>query len=109
MKRPFATLFLLAWLVACTSHRPLGQQNLFDFLKDGATTRDEVESRFGPPNAAYEEGRILAFRVAQYDGGYDFVGTSQQQDWTGVRYSLVLEFDNDGLLRRHSLVQVRSP
>jgi cellulose synthase/poly-beta-1,6-N-acetylglucosamine synthase-like glycosyltransferase len=29
--------------------------------------------------------------------------------WYGVQYNLMLVFDGDGVLRRHSMVEIRSP
>ena len=77
------------------------------FIADGATRREEVYLKLGEPSSAYEGSRILAYRLSKDEGGYILVG--RRDAWWGVQYNLMLVFDADGVLRRHSLVQIRSP
>lgn len=94
------------FLVACAT-TPVGNKNLLDFLNDGVTRREDVHLKLGEPSAQYESSRILAYRLAKDEGGYVLVG--RRDDWHGVRYNLILVFDADGVLRRHSVVEVRAP
>ena len=50
--------------------------------------------------------RIVFYRLGHDSGGY-FVGDLSSQQWTGMRYSLVLIFDDTGVLKEHSMVKVR--
>lgn len=98
-----AVCFLLA---ACAS-QPIGHKDMLDFLSDGTTRREEVQLKLGEPSAQYESSRMLAYRLGEDQGGYVLIGRGD--NWRGVRYSLILLFDADGVLRRHSLVEVRPP
>ncbi|WP_298828028.1 hypothetical protein [uncultured Piscinibacter sp.] len=95
----------VARLAACTSPpQQQGQSDLLDFLQGGSTRREEVQMRLGEPNALYEGNRILAYRLRRDQGGYVLVkGGSDCQE---VRYNLMLAFDAQGVLRRHTLVEV---
>lgn len=93
-------------LLACAT-TPMGREDLLDFLKDGKTRREDVQLQLGEPSAQYEESRILAYRLSKDEAGYVLVG--HRDNWLGVQYNLMLEFDADGVLRRHSLVAIRSP
>lgn len=93
---------LCTMVVACASAPPVGQRNLLAFLTPGVTTRAEVVERLGgKPSAAYESGRIVAYRIDEDEAGY-LMGGKQP-----ARYSLVLVFGADDVLSRHSLVKVR--
>lgn len=94
-------------LVACADAPPLGRQDLLDFLQDGLTRREEVRIRLGEPSSHYEGERILAFRLGTDRGGYVLVKPGS--NWSGVGYNLMLAFDTEGVLRRHSLVEIGSP
>lgn len=93
-------------LVACATV-PAGRKDLLDFLNAGVTLRDDVRLNLGEPSAEYEGSRVLAYRLRQTDTGYVLVG--RRDTWYGVQYNLMLVFDGDGVLRRHSMVEVRSP
>ena len=96
-------LIIVLGLAACAT--PVGRKDLLEFLADGVTRRDDVRLKLGEPSAQYEGARILAYRLATDDGGYVLVG--QRDNWLGVQYSLILVFDDEAVLRRHSLVAVR--
>lgn len=104
LSRPFAAICL--FLAACAS-APVGDKSLLDFLNDGVTRREDVYLKLGEPTAQFDASRIVAYRLAHDEGGYSLVG--RRADWRGVRYNLVLVFDTGGVLRRHALVEVRSP
>lgn len=97
----------VALLVACTSPPQQGQSDLLDFLQDGNTRREEVQMRLGEPNAMYEGNRIVAYRLRRDQAGYVLVKGGS--DWQEVRYNLMLAFDAQGVLRRHTLVEVNPP
>lgn len=96
---------LLALLSACASTPPIGKHDLLDFLQDGRTTKEEVFLRLAEPSATFEDGRIFTYRLNEDEGGYTIKG-AKSKGWSG-KYSLVLSFDEGGILRRHSLVRVQ--
>lgn len=91
-------------LGAC-SNAPIGKQDLLDFLQDGKTTREEVFLHLAEPSATFEGGRILTYRLDEDAGGYTIKG-AKGQGWS-AKYSLVLSFDEKGILRRHALIRVQ--
>lgn len=93
---------VIAALTGCGT--PIGNQQLLDFIQDDKTTREEVLLRLGEPSATFQNERILTYRVDQDDGGYIVVSKSES---FSAKFSLVLSFDEDGVLRRHSLVRVK--
>jgi hypothetical protein len=99
-------LVLLAAVSGCATQTP-GKQDLLKFLAPGATTRAEAILHLGEPSRSYENSRILTYRVDKEDNGYVIVEPVGM--WSGVRYSLVLLFDDQGVLQKYSLVPVRSP
>jgi hypothetical protein len=69
------------------------------FIEDGKTTRKEIMDRLGPSNSTYENGRILIYHVyLEEDGRMNLKGR-------GPCHACVLEFDNENVLKRHSLVK----
>lgn len=98
-------LLVLAVLLSGCATPPQGNVRLLDFLQDGQTTREAVYLQLGEPSGVYENGRILAYRLAEDEGGYLLLLKSGP-GWTGM-YSLVLSFSAEGTLLRHSLVRVR--
>lgn len=95
---------LLALLSACAS-TPIGKHDLLDFLQDGKTTKEEVFLHLAEPSSTYEDGRIFTYRLNEDEGGYTIKGAKGTR-WSG-KYSLVLSFDANGVLRRHALVRVQ--
>jgi hypothetical protein len=100
-------LAIVCLLLAACASAPVGHKDLLDFLNDGVTRREEVQLKLGLPSAQYEGSRILAYRLSKDAGGYILV--ERRDNWYGVQYDLMLEFGADGVLRRHSVVEVRSP
>ena len=90
-------------LAGCAG-QPQGHADLLDFLRDGSTTRVQVELRLGEPSAQFEASRVLAYRLAKDQGGYLLM--RRREDWANVQYDLMLLFDADGVLQQHSLVEV---
>lgn len=95
---------LLVLEIAC-SPPPLGRVNLLNFIEDGKTTREETYLRLGEPSTLFEGGRIVCFRLGRDEGGDYVVGKSA--GFAGVETSLVMVFNEQGVLTRHSLVQVK--
>ena len=85
-------------------HHPPGHKDLVAFLQDGITTKAEARERIDQVPKEWSGGRIWTFRIGEdSDGLYPF---RSAEGWSGVRYSLVLEFDANGVLHRHALVDV---
>lgn len=103
---PGAWALSFALLGAC-ANTPVGQPDLLAFIEDGRTTREQAFLALGEPSATYEDGRILTFRLGQDEAGYFLV--DRAPGFIGVKYSLVMSFDDAGLLRRHSLVAIKAP
>lgn len=97
-----AKLILAAWLVGCAS-TPLGKQDLLAFLQPDLTTRREIAQKLGPPDATYEQGRIVTYWIRVDNGGYYRPPPSLAE---GSDFSLVLVFRGDDVLSRQSLVKV---
>lgn len=108
-----ATRHLSGWLIAIAtviflgcSTAPSGRGDLLDFLKDGVSTREEIFLQLGEPCAMYEGSRIMTYRLSRDEQGWVLRDTTK--NWYGVFVNLVIVFDDQGVLKRHSLVQVRS-
>jgi len=97
---------LLVFVLAACSTPPVGHQDLLAFLSDGLTRREDVLLKLGEPSARFEEARIVTYRLGRDDGGY-FPAGGARSDWSAAPYSLVLVFDSNGILTRHSLVEVQ--
>jgi len=107
---------LLAAVLAsgCTSTKFEGRQVLPDSLADGQTTREDVLLTLGQPSARFEDGRILTYRLGHNPGnnGYQVFQRDPAipmgwSTWSTADHSLVLVFDDEGVLRRHSFVKVK--
>ena len=99
-------LLIVVLVGACASTGPRPDRELLSFLATQETTRDEVIAELGPPSAAIDSDRILTYRI----GGSEQRGLwirGERENWYMTTFSLVLVFDEDGLLQRHSLVPVR--
>jgi hypothetical protein len=100
--------------VGCTSTKFEGRQVLPDSLADGQTTREDVLLTLGQPSARFESDRILTYRLVYNPNSKGF--SIVQRDpaiqmgwstWSTADHSLVLVFDGEGVLRRHSFVKVK--
>jgi len=99
------SLALCVALASCAA-KPTGRADLFDFLNDGTTRRDDVYLKLGEPSAKYEDSTIFAYRLVKDQGGYVLLNPGSSR-WR-VQYNLILVFDPIGVLRRHSIVEVRA-
>jgi len=87
----------------------LSAEERFGFLVDGKTTREEILFRMGDPSARYEDGRIFTYQIIPASDGAWRVqppgrDESMMRLWADYSCSLVLVFDENGLLTRHKLV-----
>jgi hypothetical protein len=94
-------------LAGCATQPPRGQGNLLEFLRDGETSRTDVYLKLGTPSRTYETNRIASWRLDKDEAGYFLVSSSS--GWRGTRYELVVVFGTDDVVKRHSLVEIRSP
>ncbi|MGA9450994.1 MAG: hypothetical protein WBW41_06580 [Verrucomicrobiia bacterium] len=107
-------LALALTLVGCaTTPPPLkGNPDLLIFLLDGKTTRTEAITTLGQPSGRFESDKILTYRLGYEpkNNGYAVVEreptASGWPTWTAAKFSLVLVFDDAGILQKHSLVKV---
>jgi hypothetical protein len=86
------------------------------FIRDGSATREQIMLKLGVPESQFENGRIFAYRVcpdpmagvvnyARGSASFDPVDAGRTV-WQAGQYSLILVFDDRGLLIRHSVVSV---
>jgi hypothetical protein len=81
-----------------------------DFLKDDLTTREEVLLKLGLPSAQFEGERILTYQFyldsfqVLHPVAPQIMGNAGLRSWAGNVSSLVLVFNNDGVLKKHNLV-----
>jgi hypothetical protein len=96
-------------LVGCaTTPPPLkGTRDLLNFLADGKTTRTEAIIALGQSSGQFDHGRILTYRLTKW---HEIVPRETSESgwptWKTARLSLVLVFDDAGVLNRLSLVKV---
>jgi hypothetical protein len=115
-------------MVGCATVPPRGKADLLAFLHDGTTSKEDVLVSLGEPSGVFDSGKILTYRLGKDEGGYvllapapaasiDIPSPSSGQGvpatecsfvWRFVWFniSLVLVFDQEGIVRRHSLVDV---
>ena len=113
MRGIFLALTIMLLVVGCAATSLKGNPDLLAFLIDGRTTRAEVLNTLGEPSGHFEKDRILTYRLGfePENKGYYVVEReiwrySDWPTWLQAKYSLVLEFDNAGVLQRQSLVRV---
>jgi len=114
-----AAYLLLPLLVGCATS-PLAEKTaeksaektFLESLEDGKTSKQMVILKLGQPSATFEGERILTYRIGKDDYGFfvldrltgEFV---RNVSWTGTKFSLVLIFDENNVLQKHSMVPVR--
>jgi len=120
MKR--GTCLLLVLLTSCSSaYSRQADKTLLDFLEDGKATKEVVIVKLGPPryvdwHETPEGKNILFYRLGKTAEGY-FVFSQIKE--VGLPesvaflltvkgpFSLVLVFDDNAVLKKHALVQIR--
>jgi hypothetical protein len=113
-------LALITMTASCaTPHvQPVDAQILFSsellgFIQDGNTKREEVVLKLGIPSAQYEGEKILTYQLrVDQTGSWHLVApqtdvTTGLREWREGTCSLVLVFDGEGVLRKHSLVEAK--
>jgi len=112
-------LGLLVWLAVALAPVEGADANdvmrQLGFLVRGVTRREEALLRLGLPSAWFDGERILTFRLATHKqkvlvmpremAPEDPRFLNWEEDWPG--FSLVLVFDNDGVLRDYRVVEAR--
>jgi hypothetical protein len=93
-------------LAGCATSSLKGHADLPDFLKDGQTTEQETLLKLTSSCGEYDHGKILTYRLGFAPGNHGYY-LSENPTWEGAAYSLVLVFDEMGILKSHSLVRVR--
>ncbi len=76
------------------------QQKWLAFLEDGKTTKEEVESKLSVPFYEYKDGRIWTYTMLITEEG------SLEANASG-HYHLVLVFDENNILRKHSFLRFK--
>ncbi len=109
----FVALVLVLTLVGCATAPLKGSAGLLDFLTDGKTTRAEVLTTLGQPSGRFESDKILTYRLGFEPKNNGYYVVEREADpgtgwptWRLAQYSLVLRFDDAGVLCSHSLVKV---
>ena len=103
-----ASILVLAGAGCATQQIPGADQNLIRFLQIGKTTRQETMLKLGQPSASFERESILTYRLGETPKHAYYVITPKALlPWQEVRYSLVLVFDEKGVLLQQSLVDVQ--
>jgi len=89
-----------------------GRADLLNFLADGKTTKEEVLVQLGQPSGKFEQEKILTYQLGYESGNNGYYVVERESSWNNepvwlnTQYSLVLVFDGQNILRRHSLVEV---
>ncbi len=102
----------LAGCASAPAAPPRGNPDLLAFLADGKTTRAEAILKLGQPSGSFESERILTYRLGlePKNSGYYVVERERTASgwptWVAAQFSLVLVFDDAGVLQKHSLVKV---
>lgn len=84
---------------------------IISFLKNSETERQEIFNRLGEPRCKYEDGRIITYCLIKDEKEELFVSsiTCEFRDKFNTQlciYNLVLVFNHDNRLVRHSLLKV---
>lgn len=124
MKLPtlvFAVSCVGLWFCGCQSAPPPPaasqlQDGALSFVRDGRLSLDEAVLRLGVPTDHFEVDRILTYRIAyhQREGVVllasrpVFEGDFADLNWEKGQYSLVLVFDERGILKAHSILPLKS-
>lgn len=117
MRRALPVALGVCLLVGCAiPPKPSkGSPDLLKFVKDGQTTREQAIHSLGQPSGRFGMGKVLTWRLgySPINQGYYPVKRETQKHqysgwttWTQATFSLVLVFDDSGVLCRHALVKV---
>ena len=112
LARWILSLILVVWLTGCATPPVKGRADLLEFLVDGTTTRETVLLQLGQPSGRFEHEKILTYRLGYDEKTRHYWLVERESDptgwstWLHAQYSLVLVFDEQGVLRKHSRVEV---
>lgn len=85
-----------------------GHADLLNFITDGKTTKGEVLNSLGHPSGRFESEKILSYRLGHEPRNNGYYPVEREVAlrgyWALTRFSLVLVFDADGVLRKHAVV-----
>jgi hypothetical protein len=84
----------------------------YGFIRDGVSSRDELTTRIGQPVYEFENRRILVYRCHSSDNRVSLYSVGPVEPYNPRDMpsphpelcSVVLVFDSNGILARHSLV-----
>jgi hypothetical protein len=107
LKTTTCALCALFMLGGCVTMPPVpADKNLLNSVVVPGTSREAILLKMGEPSASFEAERILTYRIGEDDEkGYFLM--DRQVRWSNTKYSLILVFDDKGILVKHSLVPVR--
>ena len=97
-------------LASCTTYRTeppkaISAVPLLASFRPEKTTRQELEKEWGAPSATLQQGRVMFYRL---DGNGDRLRFSEEAGaWKHSHHSLVLVFNQAGVLEKSSLIRVR--
>ena len=84
------------------------------FIRDGITSRQEILNRLGEPVSSFENGRIQIYWMEEVIGGHlrdirrrSMPKTPDGVGWEMGLHNLVLVYNSDNVLEKHSLVFIR--
>lgn len=107
---------LLLVLAGCATTGLVADRTLLDFLEDGKTSKQMVMLKLGQPSGIFEGEKIVTYRIGgDSEKGYfllerwpgERVVPGTTGTWAGTKFSLVLIFNENNILQKHSLVQVK--
>lgn len=101
-----ATVLLLSSLAGCATTPRFSDKTLLTFLENGTTTKEMVFLKLGQPSGTFSGERIVTYKLGG-DKEKGYLLLDRGVGWTDAKYNLVLIFDENNLLSKHSLVQVR--
>jgi len=109
--------YLLLLLTSCSSaYSRQADKTLLDFLEDGKTTKEMVILKLGAPSGVFEQERIISYHLGKTKDGYFVLdriaeGRLEKEPWLHLviegTFSLVLIFDENNILQKHSPVQIQ--
>ncbi len=101
-------LAVLMAVSGCVSEPPIpgASPALLDFLQQGEVTRKDVILQLGEPSSSFEDDSILTWRIGENPKQGMYVITPSMIGWH-ARYSLVLTFNEAGVLEEISRIPVQ--
>ncbi len=98
------SLLLICAAAGCAS-TPEYPVDLLAFLDQPTITRQDVLMQLGPPSTEFEQSRVLSYRLSRCKNGH--VMDTPTYLWKGVDCNLVLVFDDQDVVQRHRLIEIR--